>query len=193
MPNNSPMGNNFDNKMNQGYANNNPASNNGGNSNDFMNFLNGYDNNVGNNMPNNSSMENNFDNGMNQGYANNNPASNNSGNNNDFANFLDGYDNNVGNENKYLNNSYNDNLMINDVNPPVSSNFNKPNDYVENSSNFVDVSKEESIDSVDTIISELKYVVDDIKAKSKFKVDTDEINFDDMYQITIKIDKRESL
>ena len=65
------------------------------------------------------------------------------------------------------------------------------NDDVENNPNYVDVSKQVIIDNVDEIINKLKSVVDEIKNNSKFKVDTDEINYDDIYQITIKIDKRD--
>ncbi len=81
------------------------------------------------------------------------------------------------------------NVYINDVNPPITTDFS--NQYVEDNPNYVDVSKEVVIDNVDEIINRLKNVIDDIKATSKFKVDTDEINYDDIYQITIKIDKRD--
>ena len=47
------------------------------------------------------------------------------------------------------------------------------------------------ITDVSEVISRLSSVVNDIKSKSVFKVETDEIDFDDIYQITIKIDKRD--
>ena len=92
----------------------------------------------------------------------------------------------------YLNNTVNKNIMINNVTPPITNSFNT-NSYVEDNPNFIDVSKANIIDNVDTIINELKATIEKIKNQSKFKVDTDEINFDDIYQITIKIDKREAL
>ena len=125
-----------------------------------------------------------------------------------FMNYLNNYDNNMFNEpnqntdeiinttsnyNDYLNNygeTKDNNVMINNVTPPITSDFN-PNTYVENNPNFVDVSKSVMINNVDEIIDKLKVVVDNIKNNSKFKVDTDEINYDDFYQITIKIDKRD--
>ena len=97
------------------------------------------------------------------------------------------------NVNSYLNSGVKDNsVMINNVNPPITTNFNA-NSYVEDNPNYVDVSKATIIDNVDTIINELKATIEKIKNQSKFKVDTDEIDFDDVYQITIKIDKRETL
>ena len=78
---------------------------------------------------------------------------------------------------KYLN-------PIEEVTPKV--------DYVENSPNYVDITKPISYDSVDSIIGELKVVTDKIK-KSKYKITTEETNFDDVYTITIKIDKRNFL
>ncbi len=65
-------------------------------------------------------------------------------------------------------------------------------EYVENSPNYVDVTKPISYDSVDSIIGKLKVVTDEIK-KSKYKITTEETDFDDVYTITIKIDKRNFL
>ena len=79
--------------------------------------------------------------------------------------------------------------MINDVNPPITAGM-SANQYVEDNPNYVDITQNITIDNVDEIINRLKAVVDDIKATSSLKIDTDEINFDDIYQITIKIDKR---
>ena len=78
---------------------------------------------------------------------------------------------------KYLN-------PIEEVTPKV--------DYVENSPNYVDITKPISYDSVDSIIGKLKGVTDEIK-KSKYKITTEETDFDDVYTITIKIDKRNFL
>ena len=83
----------------------------------------------------------------------------------------------------------NDNLTINNVTPPVTSNFNTQ--YVEDNANYVDVSKQARINSVDEIIQKLGDTIKEIKEKSVFKVDTEEINYDDIYQVTIKIDKRD--
>ena len=119
--------------------------------------------------------------------------------NNDFMSFLNDYDKNyippsqgpiiepIEEDNNYQEPI--NNVQINDVNPPITSGYN-PNQYVEDNPNYVDVSKNVFIDNVDDIIERIKNVIDDIKATSKLKIDTDEINFDDIYQVTIKIDKR---
>jgi len=95
---------------------------------------------------------------------------------NQFANFLNTTDTDDI-ASKYLN--------------PVSEVVEKPQ-YVENSPTYVDLSKPKSYDTVDEIISKLKEVTDEIK-KSKYKITTDEVNFDDIYQIKITIDKRNFL
>ena len=179
----------------------------------FTNFLNNYDNNVStpapeNNVqapdPNFTNFLNNYDNNVSTPAPENNvqaPDPN-------FTNFLNNYDNNAGIEstNQFLNNytnvsettdSFNESVanngvLINNVNPPITSNFNA-NSYVEDNPNFVDVSKEVKIETIDEVIGELNSVVNKIKTQSVFKVDTEEINYDDIYQITIKIDKRENL
>ena len=74
---------------------------------------------------------------------------------------------------------------------PIQDVVEKPK-YVENEPNYVDITKPISYDSVDSIIGELKVVTDKIK-KSKYKITTEETNFDDVYTITIKIDKRNFL
>ena len=184
---------------------------------DFMNYLNNYDNNntVNNQTPTlNQEQEdldfmnylNNYDNS--NTVNNETPTLNQEQEDPKFMNYLNNYDNNMFNEpnqntdeiinttsnyNDYLNNygeTKDNNVMINNVTPPITSDFN-PNTYVENNPNFVDVSKSVMINNVDEIIDKLKVVVDNIKNNSKFKVDTDEINYDDFYQITIKIDKRD--
>ena len=94
----------------------------------------------------------------------------------DFNNFLNTADTNDI-ANKYLN-------PINDVVPKV--------EYVENQPNYVDTSKPKSYDTVDEIIAALKGVTDEVK-QSKYKITTDEVNFDDIYKITITIDKRNFL
>ena len=88
-----------------------------------------------------------------------------------------------------FNTTTNNNVAINDVTPPITSDFS--NQYIENTANYVDVSKKEKITSVDEIINKVGAVVKEIKDKSVFKIDTEEINYDDIYQITIKIDKRD--
>ena len=79
--------------------------------------------------------------------------------------------------NKYLN-------PINDVVPKV--------EYVENQPNYVDTTKPKSYDTVDEIITALKETTDKVK-QSKYKITTEEVNFDDIYKITITIDKRNFL
>ena len=77
------------------------------------------------------------------------------------------------------------------INEEINTNENVINDYIEDNPNYVDVSKQKVLHSVDEIIDELKTTINKIKAESTFKIDTDEINFDDIYQVTIKIDKRD--
>ena len=194
MDNNMPV-NNEVNNMDTPVVDN---SVNNANDDDFMNFLNNYDS-----LPNNN-VSVNVDNNVNNNVVDN---SVNDVNNNDFMNFLNNYDNNSVTTQPVVNNvveepsvnyqptpSFN-NPVINDVNPPVTSNFNMseptPVKYVEDDARYNDLSKPELLSSVDEIIGELQVVVDRIKNNSKFKIDTDEINFDDIYQITIKIDKRD--
>ena len=179
----------------------------------FTNFLNNYDNNVSTPIPENNvqAPDSNFTNFLNN-YDNNvstpAPENNVQAPDPNFTNFLNNYDNNAGIEstNQFLNNytnvsettdSFNESVanngvLINNVNPPITSNFNA-NSYVEDNPNFVDVSKEVKIETIDEVIGELNSVVNKIKTQSVFKVDTEEINYDDIYQITIKIDKRENL
>ena len=170
------------------YDNNNPLPI-SENNNEFTNYLNNYDNN--NPLP-ASNDNNDFANYLNN-YDNNNPLPT-SENNNEFTNYLNNYDNenplpNNIDTNSYMNN-YNNNVMLNSVNPPITSNFNA-NSYVEDNPNYIDASQQHVMGSVDEIINELKKTIDKIKSESKYKVDTDEVNFDDIYQITIKIDKRD--
>lgn len=88
-----------------------------------------------------------------------------------------------------FNQTASDNLTLNNVTPPITSNFNTQ--YVENNANYVDISKASKINNVDEIIQKLGDTIKEIKDKSVFKVDTEEINYDDIYQVTIKIDKRD--
>ncbi len=148
--------------------------------NEFMKFLNNYDNNYSEKSDTPTNINNNIQDDS----------------NNQYMNYLNNYNNSVSNNmDSYLNNpgsNINDNLIINDVNPPITSNFNA-NNYVEDNPNYVDVSQNNIMYSFDDIVDKLKVAIDDIKNHSKYTVDTEEINFDDMYQVTIKIDKRESI
>lgn len=173
---------------------------------DFTSFLNNYDSNY--QLPNEENIVEN---------ENNQLSSDSKTPSDDFMSFLDNYNsqqqisnnneqqyqNNSVNDiqlnepdttdNQYINKSYNEqtsNVMLNDVNPPITSGMDA-NMYVEDNPNYVDVSQKILIDNVDEIISRIKDLIDDIKANSKLKIDTDEINYDDLYQITIKIDKRD--
>ena len=163
----------------------------------FMNFLNNYDNNnplpqetpeppLNNEIPSMPEMP----------QTSTAPAQD-----DNFMNFLNNYDNNLPPEQSPIEspsvpeyNSVpevtNSNVVINDVTPPITTDFNA-NQYVEDNPNYEDITKNVVISSVDEIINKLKVVVDEIKTTSKFKIDTDEINYDDLYQITIKIDKRD--
>ena len=188
--------------MNNGIPNND--SGNGG----FMNFLNNYDNNIPqnnnsyenlnntNNYMNNEIPDNNSSNGsFLNNYKNNMPIDNNQSNiDNSYLNHHDIETIDNESDNSISNNFISDsnNVMLNNVNPPITSNFDA-NSYIEDTPDYVDVSKNDTINSVDEIIDELKVTIDKIKSQSKFKIDTDEINFDDIYQITIKIDKRDFL
>ena len=169
-----------------------PMNNNGS----FLDFLNDYDSNYPNVANDIISDPNN-----NMTSVDNNVSDN---NNQDFMDFLNNYDKTNGfNTQTVVDNNFTEetsvnyqptsslnNPVINDVNPPITSNFNEVK-YVENDNRYSDLTKPEMLSSVDEIISELQVVVDKIKNNSKFKIETDEINFDDIYQITIKIDKRD--
>ena len=158
--------------------------------NDFMSFLNDFDSKyqIPSEAPQASSQNENVP-----------SASDVTTQNDDFMKFLDNYDkNNPVQESGPIieqiqeDNNFQEpinNVELNDVNPPITSGYN-PNQYVEDNPNYVDVSKNILINNVDDIIDRVKNVIDDIKATSNLKIDTDEINFDDFYQITIKIDKR---
>ena len=61
--------------------------------------------------------------------------------------------------------------------------------YVEENPNYNDIESPKMISSIDEVIALLQSTIEQIK-NSKLKVDTEEIDFDDMYQITIKIDKK---
>ena len=205
--------NNFDpSKYEKSYIDNNAPQYNetintqiNDNNGSFLDFLNNnnqntevnnFNNNVnGLNDVNNMNLLNNTNN---MSFLNN--DSDNDGNNDNGGNYVNNYDNTqpIINNEVYDNNyqptpSFN-NPVINNVNPPVTSNFNMNEvKYVEDDNRYKDITKPEMFSSVDEIINELKLVVDGIKNNSKVKIDTDEINFDDIYQITIKIDKGDIL
>ena len=181
--NNNPLVDNYETNMSQSDSLLPNEEDNPG----FMNYLNNYDNNIS------TSFEQTGDNYLNNDLANNvqEPALQGeiTGNNS----YLNNYSNSINqqSENNYLNNEgIDNNVMINNVNPPITTGFDN-NSYVENNPNYVDASKSLMIESIDEVINKIKVVVDDIKNNSKYKVDTDEINYDDIYQITIKIDKRD--
>lgn len=100
-------------------------------------------------------------------------------------------------ENTYNNNSDDNNIYNNDFdnyNPTISANS-KPSEsvieykYVEDNPNYVSVDKPDGVSSVDDVIKILRVSLDKIK-NGKIKVDTEEIDYDDTYQITIRIDKK---
>ena len=180
--NNTADNKSTDSESNNSFYNNNQTTNN------LSSFLNNYESSSVNT---NSNDSNNYNTSINEG-LNSNANSSENHNNDSFSSFLSNYEmpSSAVNINSSEPNNTNNGLLINNTIPPITSNFNT-NSYVENNPNFVDVSKKEEISSIDEIIEELKTTINGIKAKSKFKVDTDEINFDDLYQITIKIDKRD--
>lgn len=61
--------------------------------------------------------------------------------------------------------------------------------YVEENPNYVSVDKPVGVASVDDVINVFKEALNKIK-NGKIKVDTEEIDYDDSYQITIRIDKK---
>lgn len=106
-------------------------------------------------------------------------------------------DNNDFNDSAYINSDYVETPVqtfepIDKIDQDYSVPSNNPMPkYIEEDSRFVDISKYNGLNSIDEMLKELKVVVDKIKS-SKFKVDTEEVDFDDMYQITIKVNKNES-
>lgn len=122
-------------------------------------------------------------------------------------NYVNSFDSNNLENNFKDNNDFNDSAYINSdyVETPVQTfepidkidqDYTVPSNnpmpkYIEEDSRFVDISKYNGLNSIDEMLKELKVVVDKIKS-SKFKVDTEEVDFDDMYQITIKVSKNES-
>lgn len=80
---------------------------------------------------------------------------------------------------------------INDYKMPYTEEVptNNTYHYVEENPNYNDIESPKMISSIDEVIALLKSTIEQIK-NSKLKVDTEEIDFDDMYQITIKIDKK---
>ena len=137
--------------------------------NNFMEYLNDYDSNIPSSPATSET-----------------PSSSQSANNLDsnFTNFLNNYDN------KPVFNEPNID-KIQDYSAPSAPASINANSYVEDNPNYVDVSRQQTFNSVDEIIDDLKTEINKIKGMSKFKIDTDEINFDDIYQVTIKIDKRD--
>ena len=151
--------------------------------NGFMDYLNSYDssqpttdngNSANTNANNaNQNLDPNFTNFLNSYDSQQNTT------NTSFAEYLNGYDNN---------NPVSNVEQIDEVSTPTAPNA---NGYIEDNPNYVDISKQNLLDSVDAIIDDLKTTITRLKSQSKFKIDTEEINFDDIYQVTIKIDKRD--
>lgn len=63
--------------------------------------------------------------------------------------------------------------------------------YVEDNPNYVSVDKPHGVSSVDDVIEVLREALNKIK-NGQIKVDTEEIDYDESYQITIRIDKKGS-
>jgi hypothetical protein len=168
---------------------------------DFMSFLNNYDANYKSPSVQTVPTENSYLNEplpqapVNEPAPSQEPATQ-AAPNDDFMSFLNNYDANYKSpaaeatptENSYLNEPL-PQAPVNETIPPQAPI--SANQYVEDSANYVDISKQEKISDVKTIIDKLGNVIKEIKDKSVFKVDTEEIDYDDIYQITIKIDKRD--
>ena len=169
--------------LNSYDANNPPQENVAQSEQGFNNFLNNYDNNHPVENTNNefTTTGNGFMEYLNS-YDANNPAQENvAQQNSGFNEFLNNYDNN----------HPVDNAPLIEQNNNIASMNSNANGYVEDNPNYVDISKAQMLNDVDSIIDELKETISRIKTQTNLKIDTDEINYDDIYQITIKIDKRD--
>ena len=176
------------------------------------------DNNVNNNINNND--ENNDYNSINNDNINNNNNNNSTSNNDNYNEnnlvdntlssefeehtssfniedyMLPGFDNQEeNNSNNNINNFYVPNEVdftnLNPIDEVKNSPVNSEMDYkyVEENPNYVSVDNPKGVESIDDVINLLRDTLDKIK-NGKLKVDTEEIDFDDLYQITIKIDKK---
>ncbi|MBP5683771.1 MAG: ParB/RepB/Spo0J family partition protein, partial [Bacilli bacterium] len=77
-------------------------------------------------------------------------------------------------------------------NVTVSSDFdagNKVYRYAEDNPNYMSVDKNYGVSSLDEVINVLKATIDRLK-EGTIKIETEEIDFDDWYQIVIKVDKK---
>ena len=106
-------------------------------------------------------------------------------NNDDFMNYLNNSSASF-NQIDYINENDDFDQYLN----PVETNSN--NNYIENDNRYVDIEQNGKIGSFEQIIDKLKLCIEEIK-NSDYKIDSDEIDFGDLYQITIKIDKRDIL
>lgn len=123
--------------------------------------------------------------------------------NDSLPDYNDNYNENSSNE--FDINDYKLPQYDNNYDNSVSNNFEKTNSpiqitqteipstneykYVEDNPNYVSIDKPEGVSSVDDVIEILRGSLDKIK-NGKIKVDTEEIDYDDTYQITIRIDKK---
>lgn len=102
---------------------------------------------------------------------------------------LPGVENETNNlENNTLNETSGDINNFNVVDNQVNTEE-KEYKYVEEHPNYESVDNPKGVESIDDVINLLRATLDKIK-NGKLKVDTQEIDFDDLYQITIKIDKK---
>lgn len=97
------------------------------------------------------------------------------------------FDNNI--ENNYVNEVSQNNVEENNAFNPNVVDISNDYKYVEDNPNYVSVDKPEGVSSVDDVINVLRSALDRIK-NGRIKVETEEIDFDDNYQITIRIDKK---
>ena len=201
--------NNFNNVANNNVVNNNIDStqldlpNNNGGMNPFLTSNNYIPPMPENNIQNNNINDNPFSNiRMNTNNMINDNNNNNNNNNNLF--FTSNNDNKLNEDSnsfniddyklpEYDNNDYNQENSVNMENsaPIEPAVVNIPNDYkyVEDNPNYVSVDKPDGVSSVDDVINVLKVALEKIK-NGKIRVDTEEIDYDDTYQITIRIDKK---
>ena len=80
-------------------------------------------------------------------------------------------------------------LNNNDNNVSDSVNLQNQYQYVEDNPNYTSVDMPQGVSSIDDVINILRNTLDTIK-NGKLRVDTEEIDYDDSYQITIRIDKK---
>lgn len=90
-----------------------------------------------------------------------------------------------------VNNEMNEQNNVSNQEPFNVNSVNNMNNYqyVEDNPNYVSVDHPRGVETIDDVINTLRATLDNIK-NGKLRVDTEEIDYDDSYQITIRIDKK---